>query len=116
MSGLEFTRYSRDLIRAAAGIDSLADLAAFRTAKGAAGTAKSVAPRDQGDLAGDIKVVRQESGRVAVETDLYYAAFQEFGTSQMAPNPFMSVAAEKWEPELVSDVVRIRNKVVKELS
>ena len=27
--------------------------------------------------------------RAAVETDLYYARFQEFGTSKMRPHPFM---------------------------
>lgn len=115
MSGEAFSKYARDLIRAAAGIDSMADLAAFRAAKGAAEMARSVAPVDAGELRREIRVVRQGNGRIAVESATVHSAFQEFGTTRMAPNPFMGPAVTKWAPELVKELERGRDSLLKGL-
>ena len=115
MSGAEFARFARDLARSAATLDLRANAAADRVGRGALKSAQRMVPVDQGDLSRSLSFRRR--GSVArVESSLYYAAFQEFGTSQMAPNPFIGPAAEEWGPRLVAEVEEIRDDVVKDLS
>lgn len=114
MSGAEFARFARDLARAASGIDRKANAAIDRVGRGALATARVAAPTDTGALRQGLSLRRQGS-RAVVESDTYYSAFQEFGTSQMAPNPFMGPAIDRWAPELVREVERIRDGVVDEL-
>lgn len=112
MSGKAFAKYGRDLLRAAAGMDSVADKAAYKAAKGAAATAESVAPKQTGALRDSIQVVRGKDGRATVQTDLYYAMFQEYGTTRMAPNPFIGPAVDKWRPRLADELGRAADDVL----
>lgn len=114
MSGSEFARFANDLLRATTGIDRMAEAAVERVGLGARKTAVDLAPDDTGAL--DRSIHFRRKGTVAVvETDLYYAAFQEFGTTQMAPNPFIGPTADQWAPRLVAEVEEIRDEVVRNL-
>lgn len=116
MSGAEFARFALDLTRAAAGIEDLADAAVMRVTRGALKTARDVAPvGETGALKAGIRVVRRRDGSVAVESSEFYSAFQEFGTSRMAPNPFMRPAVDRWAPRLTQEVEGIRDRVVRRL-
>jgi hypothetical protein len=112
----EFARYARDLTRAAVGIESLAEAAEMRAARGALSMARSVAPVDTGETRAEIRIVRRKSGGVAVESSTEAAPYQEYGTSVMAPNPFILPAVDRWGPELVRDVEGIRDEVVRRLA
>lgn len=114
MSGAGFARFANDLLRAATGIDVQAEQAAERVGRGALRTARSVVPVDSGDLAQSL-TFRRVGATAYVESDLFYARFQEYGTSAMAPNPFMGPAVDEWGPRLVREVEAIRDEVVKEL-
>ena len=112
----EFTRYANDLLRAATGIDRLAEKAVERVSRGALASAKANAPVDTGRLAGDLTVRQLGPTSRAVETSTYYARFQEWGTSRMAPNPFMGPAVDRWEPELAKGLEGVADEIAKELS
>jgi HK97 gp10 family phage protein len=114
MSGAEFARFARDLLRASAGIDDMANKAAEKVGRGALASAIRYSPDDTGALDRSLRLRRRGSVAV-VETSLYYAAFQEYGTSKMAPNPFMGPAADEWGPRLVQEVEGIRDEVVGKL-
>lgn len=110
----EFTRYANLIAKAVDGIDRQANAAAERVGLGALKSARSVVPVDSGDLRKSLTFRRQ--GAVAtVTSDLPYSAFQEFGTSQMAPSPFIGPAATEWGPRLEREVEEIRDGVVKKL-
>ncbi len=114
MSGAEFARFARDLARSASGIDRKARRAIDRVGRGALKAAESIVPEDEGDLRESLTL--KVKGTVAtVETSLYYGAFQEFGTSQMAPNPFIGPSAVTWGEALVREVEGIADDVAREL-
>lgn len=115
MSGKEFARFANDLIRAANGLDLKGKAATKEVGGNALKTAQALAPRDTGKLHASINLT-QDGDRAIVETTLYYAAFQEYGTSRMAPNPFMGPAFQRHEPELIREVEKIADDVAKELS
>lgn len=115
MSGKEFARFANDLIRAANGLDLKGKAATKEVGGNALKTAQALAPRDTGKLRAAISLT-QDGDRAIVETSLYYAAFQEYGTSRMAPNPYMGPAFERHAPELVREVEKIADDVAKELS
>jgi HK97 gp10 family phage protein len=56
---------------------------------------RSLAPRRSGDLIDSIQVT--PDGRVVVGVD--YGRFVEYGTSRMAPQPFMRPAVDRVEPD-----------------
>lgn len=114
MSGAGFAKFARDLALAAAGIDEKANAAAEKVGRGALLDAKRNAPADSGALRQNIRLQRRGS-TATVSSSLYYSAFQEFGTSKMAPNPFMGPAVDVWAPRLVREVEDIRDGVVKDL-
>lgn len=99
MSGADFARFAADLTRAAAGIDSLAESRVKRTANDAAAMARSVAPVETGETRASIKVVKVKDG-YAVEATTRASVFQEWGTSTMAPNPFIGPAVDRFGPQL----------------
>jgi hypothetical protein len=115
MSGAEFARLARDVVRAAAGIETLADAAEMRVAKGALDTARSLVGVDTGETRAEMRVVRRRDGSVALESSTVASIFQEFGTSRMAPNPFVGPAADRWGPRLVQEVESIRDQVVRKI-
>jgi HK97 gp10 family phage protein len=114
MSGAEFARFASDLLRASTGIDAMANVAAEKVGRGALKSAIAYSPDDTGALDRSLRLRRRGSVAI-VETSLYYAAFQEYGTSKMAPNPFMGPAADEWGPRLVQEVEGIRDEVVRKL-
>lgn len=111
----EFARYARDLARAAVGLESMAEAAEMRVARGAAETARAVAPVDTGEMRDKIRVVRRKGRGAVVESPDVAAVFQEFGTSVMAPNPSIRPAIDVWGPRLVGEVEGIRDEVVRRL-
>jgi HK97 gp10 family phage protein len=111
----EFARFARDLSRAAAGIESMAEAAEMRVARQALKTARDLVPVDTGETRAEMRVVRRKSGGVAVESSTVASVFQEFGTSRMAPNPFIRPAVDKWEPQLSVEVEKIRDHVLRKL-
>ena len=112
MSGAEFARFARDLGKAAAAIAKGGEGVAATVGRGALKTAQSIAPVEAGDLRRDLRLVRR--GEVAIiETNTEYAVYQEFGTSVMAPNPFIRPTVEVWEPRLIQEVEKLRDKVVR---
>lgn len=112
----EFARFAQDLARAAVGIDSMAEAAELRAARGALETARAVAPVDKGDLRASLRIVRRKSGGVSVEATSEAAPYQEYGTSVMAPNPYILPAVDRWGPQLVRDVEGICDEVVRRLT
>ena len=111
----EFARYARDLARAAVGLDTMAEAAEKRVARGAAETARAIAPVDTGEMRSKIRVVKRRTGGWAVESPDVAAVFQEFGTSVMAPQPSIRPAVDLWGPRLVDEVEGIRDEVVRRL-
>ena len=110
----QFSKLANDLTRAATGIDLQANAAAERVGRAAFVAANRYVPVDSGDLRRSLKFRRQGS-RAVIESDLFYSAFQEFGTTQMAPQPYVGPAADQFAPQLVLEVERIRDDVVRKL-
>ena len=115
MTAEGFARFARDLARAAVGLEEAADKASERVGRAALRTAESLVPVDKGDLKRGLRF-RREGDRAIVEVSAFYATFQEFGTSRMAPNPFIGPAFDRHAPDLVVEVERIRDDVVRKLS
>ena len=111
----EYARYARDLVRTAAGLDAESNAAVERVGRGALASAQRNAPVQRGDLRRSLRLRRRASVAI-VESSLYYAAFQEYGTSRMAPNPFVGPAANEWAPRLLREVEKIRDDVVRDLT
>jgi HK97 gp10 family phage protein len=116
MSGAQFATFAGDLLRASLGIESMAEAAEMRAARGALQTARAVAPVDSGETRNEIHIVKRRGGGLSVESSTEASPYQEYGTSIMPPNPFILPAVERWGPELVTDVEKIRDLVVKRLS
>ena len=115
MSGAEFRRFASDLARVAAGLPSRADKATERVAQRALATARAAAPVETGELRSGLKVTRHGDG-MAVEVTNYYATFQEFGTSKMAPNPFIGPAVDRHGPELYKEIEGLADDISKGLA
>jgi len=111
----EFARFAADLARAAVGLDESAESAVERVSKAAHATAYQIAPVDTGDLRSGLRV-RRVKNRAVVEVTSYYATFQEFGTTRMAPNPFIGPAFDRHAPDLVREVEKIRDATLDKLS
>lgn len=111
----EFKRFADDIKAAAKEMDGAGVSIAARVARRALATAEAVAPVESGNLREGLHVVK-DGERVSVEVTNYYATFQEFGTSEMAPNPYIGPAFQRHAPELVAEVERVRNSVVARLS
>lgn len=116
MSGSEFARFALDITRASLGIESMAEAAEMRAARGALQTARAVAPVKSGATRDEIRIVKRQRGGLAVESSTEASPYQEYGTSVMPPSPFILPAVERWGPGLVTDVEKIRNEVVRRLS
>ena len=110
----EFARLANDLTRAVSGLDVRANAAVERVGREAFVAANRYVPVDSGDLRRSLRF-RRKGSRAVIESDLFYSTFQEYGTSQMAPQPFVGPAADQYGPQLVLEVERIRDDVVKKL-
>jgi len=96
----EVRRLAASLANVGARTGILAQGAVRKTAKDIEATAKSKVPVDTGNLKGsigtsDLRRVGQ-SGNLSVEIGptAEYGEFVEFGTSRMAPQPYMGPAAD----------------------
>lgn len=121
MSGDAFRRYAADLARVASNLEPMAARRTLKVAKGAAAMAQSIAPTETGALRSGIRTVRRPDGSVAVEADTsshekYYAHFQEYGTSTMAPNPFMGPAVDRFGPQLFDELEGMVDEIARDLS
>lgn len=116
VSGADFAQFAKDVTRASLGIESMAEAAEMRAARGALQTAQAVAPVESGETRAEIRIVRRSRGGLAVEASSEASPYQEYGTSVMAPNPFILPAVERWGPGLVTEVEKIRDEVVRRLS
>lgn len=67
--------------------------------------AKADAPVLSGDLRDSITEMGKGKTFRKVGTPLYYGIFQEFGTSKMAPHPYLFHNAESAREELVKGVL-----------
>ena len=110
----EFDRYADDLRRAAEGLDEEAEAAVMRVARTALRTAQTKAPVDTGTLLRDLRIVRRGSV-VAIESSVPYAPFVEYGTSNMAPHPYIGPAFAQGAVNLVREVEEIRDDVAEVL-
>jgi HK97 gp10 family phage protein len=111
MSGAEFSRFARDLTRAAASFAGAGAVVAATVGHGALKTAQANAPVETGTLRAGIRMTRR--GEVAiVESTVYYSRFIEYGTSLTAPEPFIGPTFDLWASLLVLEVEKIRDKVV----
>jgi HK97 gp10 family phage protein len=73
--------------------------------------ARSSAPVRTGRLKGSIRVT-PGAHRVEVEATEYYAQFVEFGTSKMAPEPFMEPALAANEGGFADDLAKAAAKAL----
>lgn len=78
----------------------LAKVVVKKTAKDIEGTAKKLAPVDTGFLrsgikTSDLRKVSQDTPAAEVVASASYSTYLEFGTSRMAPQPFMRPAVDK---------------------
>ena len=110
----EFAKHAQRLALAAGSLVGVGGEIAAVVGRGAQVTAKRNAPVDSGDLRKSIRLTR-DGERAIVSTNVFYAPFQEFGTSTIAPDPFIGVAFYEWAPKLGREVERVRDEVVKKL-
>jgi HK97 gp10 family phage protein len=110
----DFTQYADDLRAVAEGLDEDAEEAVMRVARDALRTAQNRAPVLSGTLRDELHIVRKGSV-VAVVSSVPYAIFQEFGTSNMPPNPFIGPAFAQGAVDLVREVEKIADDVAEAL-
>lgn len=108
----EFRKLSADFKELGVTASKAAGLAVRKTAKDIEGTAKNLSPVDTGNLRSSIKTsdLRHTTGNspaADVTASAEYATYVEFGTSRMAPQPFMGPAADKHEPGFIQAMEQI---------
>lgn len=90
-----------DLARAGVGAQLKATQVVAKAAHDVEATAKTLAPVDTGALRNSISTsLRGASAEVGPTVN--YAPYVEFGTSRMAPQPYMGPAADRVEPGFVA--------------
>jgi HK97 gp10 family phage protein len=80
------------------------------TASAIATTAQALAPVDTGALRDSIEVEHEAPMRSVVTAgngDVDYAAYQEFGTSRMHAQPYLTPAVEQERPRFEAGVKRL---------
>lgn len=95
----------------------LAKTVVKKTAKDIESTAKTLAPVDTGFLrssigTSDLRNVTQDSPTAEVVASASYSPYLEFGTSRMAPQPFMRPAADKHADAFEQAMAQIIEKAV----
>ena len=83
--------------RARANVDKAIEKAAFDTEA----HAKARAPVDTGLLRNSINHRRRGEAFFEVESPVHYSVFQEYGTSRMVAQPYMTPAVEVVKPSLI---------------
>lgn len=98
-------------------VGQLTKVVVKKTAKDIESTAKTLAPVATGFLRSGIKTsdlrnVSQESPSAEVVASASYSPYLEFGTSRMAPQPFMRPAADKHADAFEQAMAQIIEKAV----
>lgn len=95
----EVAKLAADLGKAGAKAGALASVAVRKTALDIEASAKAVAPVDTGNLrnsiSSDIAKLHAEVGPTAA-----YGVYVEYGTSRMAPQPYLGPAFDRHAPGL----------------
>lgn len=112
--GEEFARFARDLTRAALVLGGAGEVVAAVVGRGALATARRLAPVDTGQLRQELELIRRGETSI-IQSSTRYAVFQEYGTSVMAPDPFVGPAVDEWGPRMLREVEKVRDRVVRDL-
>jgi len=116
VSGLR--QLSIDLGRSATGqVGAKVAVAVRKTAHSIEATAKTLAPVDTGNLRGSISTSVTgdgQSGPISAEIGptASYGHYLETGTSRSGPQPYMTPAADRHEPELYAAIAAITARVL----
>ena len=110
----DYARFARDLSLAALSMVGEGEAVAAIVGRGALVSAKRNAPVDTGKTRKEIRLIRKGETSI-IESSTVASVFQEFGTSVMPPQPFIRPAVDEWEPRLVHEVEKVRDRVVKDL-
>lgn len=111
----ELTNFAHELKAHVAKHPAMAKAIVKKTAKDIEASAKAIAPVDTGNLrnsikTSDLRTVSQSAPSAEVRASAIYAQYLEFGTSRMAPQPFMGPAASKHEPAFLKAMEELINK------
>lgn len=94
-----------DFAATAAGARRLVAGEVARTGSQIEATGKMLAPVDTGALRASISTSVIDAGLgVEVGPTVHYGGYNEFGTSRMAPRPYMGPALDRHIPELVERI------------
>ena len=101
----------------AARVGAAGALVVRKTAADVERDAKAFAPVDTGALRNSISTTISGSGHsLAIEAEIgptvSYAVFQEYGTSRMAPHPYMGPAVERHTPPFVAAVEQLGGRIL----
>lgn len=104
-------RLRSDLTKIAKRMPLAASKALLKTAADLVDLTKQLAPVDTGALRDSYAALPLSSSRVLVGTDKDYAKFQEFGTSDMAPQPHLvpafNQAEETFKANLENEIANV---------
>lgn len=91
----------------------LASMVVAKTAFDIEAYAKMMAPVDVGTLRNSINTQNYPGSLTAtVGPSVNYAAFVEYGTSRMRPQPYMRPAAERFEPIFHDAMYKVMSQVL----
>lgn len=96
-----------NLDKVTAEIEARAAALAAKAALDIEAHAKALAPVDTGLLRNSISAVQLSPFHWLVSSPVHYSAFQEYGTSRMAAQPYMTPAVEAIRPIIESEARRI---------
>lgn len=101
-----------DLSRLAAQMPEAMHEALLQTGADIASLASQLAPVDTGNLRDSIGAVPVSSTQVEIGTAELYGKFQEYGTSQMAAQPFLTPAFVEVEATFVARMKEAAERVL----
>jgi len=116
IDGSDFGRLAASFAQGAANVGSLAQTVVRKTALDVEKDAKSLAPVDTGNLKGsighsDLRTVGQSGSLEAlVGPTADYGVHLEFGTSRMAPQPFMGPALDRQTPAFLAAMEQLAER------
>jgi HK97 gp10 family phage protein len=109
----QLRRLARDLRAAAGRSGRLAQQVVAKTAADIERDAKTAAPVDTGALRNSISHDLRDGGLTAeIGPTVHYAPFLEYGTSRMAPRPYLGPAAARHTPLFEKAIEALADKVL----